>query len=132
MSVLLRSAALLAALVMCQCASAPAKLDTCPSGRTAKGVELYSWQTANGEWTFAMLHGTNRLKTTTEIRQSGCRLNERELVAAMSRIEKGESLFWGRNPEGGLLYPPPEVIERLQRYAKRARLVLTVFQDPVE
>ena len=44
--------------------------DTCPKGRQSKGVELYSWRTAEGGWMFAMLPRTNRQKSEAEIEDS--------------------------------------------------------------
>src|SRR5919206_1911803 len=59
-----------------------------------KGYELYSWR-ARGEWYFALLIGTNRLKTRREVRAPGARLRGVEaLKRRLDLLGEGEEVSW--------------------------------------
>ncbi len=66
------------------------------ASRTAsKGMELYSWKSADGQWTFGLLLGTNRRKSLSEI------TNPRETIVGIDRLKDklsalavGESVPW--------------------------------------
>jgi len=66
-----------------------------------KGVELYSWQEEDGEWVFALLDGTNRLKARDEVRSGPHRLEGLvELEAAFALLAQEEQVFWLHHIEG--------------------------------
>ena len=73
-----------------------------------KGAELYCWQTDTGEWNYALLVGTNVIKTDDTIRaQSNTITSLDALKARLAVLAEGEWLSWGRN------YPlPPEEIQK--------------------
>jgi hypothetical protein len=70
-------------------------LDTTPI-RTAdlafKGMELYGWTNELGEWRFALLAGTNRLKTVDEVQSDTMDLAS--LKQSLCELAVSESVFW--------------------------------------
>lgn len=42
-----------------------------PTETEFKGIELNSWRDADGDWGFAFLPGTNRLRSEAEIKRKG-------------------------------------------------------------
>lgn len=59
-----------------------------------KGFELYTWQ-EDGQWFFALLEGTNRLKTDEEILSSARYLNEaQDLQETLKRLSPGQFVTW--------------------------------------
>jgi streptogramin lyase len=76
-----------------------------------KGYELYSWQ-VNGSWYFALLIGTNRIKTLEEIVASSIRLESLEaLQAKLDQLHDGEQVFWLADRVSGMALPPEEMID---------------------
>jgi hypothetical protein len=96
--------------------------DACPSGRTVKGVEVYSWLTPDGSWKFAMLYGTNREKTEQEVRQSACLLTADELERAFARLAEGEYVFWLDKEAWDFAHPPQDMMDRFALAAANAGL----------
>jgi hypothetical protein len=96
-----------------------------------KGIELYSWQTAAGEWRYALLPGTNRQKTYDEVVANP--LTQEELEKEMAYLVEGEMVFWINWVDGDgrelLSFPPEEVIAGLVAYAEDLEIELEVF-DP--
>lgn len=72
-----------------------------------KGAELYCWQTEAGGWNYALLRGTDLIKTDETIRApAGTIASLDALKARLAVLAEGEWLSWGRN------YPlPPEEIQ---------------------
>ena len=59
-----------------------------------KGYELYTWQEGE-QWYFALLEGTNRLKTDEEILSAGTFLNSSEDVRdVLKRLKSGQFVTW--------------------------------------
>jgi hypothetical protein len=78
-----------------------------------KGVELYSWQSDNGDWLFALVTGTNRLKSEQEIKTQAILITGvRALKTEFEHLAEGEHVFWNmhrhvpgfRNPDQLLMY----------------------------
>jgi hypothetical protein len=91
-----------------------------------KGYELYSWE-AGGEWYFALLAGTNRLKTRGEVRSPKNRLRGvAALGRELSRLAEGEEVFWAAGRVPGTALPPGEVIEEVKKICARRKVVLGV------
>jgi len=85
-----------------------------------KGVELYSWRTAEGP-RFALLWGTNRSKTEREIKSPTCALSGvSELKASLARLAAGELVSWSNLEDGHSLTlrpAPAELVAELTEYA---------------
>jgi len=60
-----------------------------------KGMELYSWQNAQGEWQYILLPGTNRGKTFDEIQVAP--LDLQGIETALAQLPSDESVFWTNN-----------------------------------
>jgi hypothetical protein len=76
-----------------------------------KGMELYSWQDATGEWKYSIEVGTNMVKDPVLVKSRPMTLDE--VKVAISKLAVGEWLTWM-----GFIPPPPEdIMEELRRCA---------------
>jgi hypothetical protein len=93
-----------------------------------KGMELYAWREVSGEWRYALLPGTNRIKEPAEIVAQG--MDFEAVLEAIARLAPGEIVFVSGAtccPEGGagrFVLPPPEHRARLAQSAQAAGLIL--------
>jgi hypothetical protein len=89
-----------------------------------KGVELYSWKDKSGAWQFALLDGTNRLKTEEGVKSAKTNVKGvQELTKALARLAVGEQVFW-THPIKGFEFPPPAMREEIEKAAKEAKIDL--------
>ena len=92
-----------------------------------KGYELYSWQ-SEGEWRFALVPGTNRLKDWSELNAAAA--PEGEVQRAIAELPRGETVNWcSRRVEGNgpaLEEPPRDQVQRLLEVARRNEVNLIV------
>jgi hypothetical protein len=92
-----------------------------------KGWELYSWQ-KQGEWYFALVLGTNRLKTASEILASeGAVVGAEGIENELLRLPNGEQVFWGSGGMPEFRFPPADTVQALQDFCVRHGLALTVI-----
>lgn len=114
-------------LAMCwlvgSCAALPAAAQKCPAKDQFKGVELYSWQTAQG-WRFALTPGTNRVKTESEIKAASCVGGVEDMAGIVSRLGDKQHVLWSHDKVAGLAYPPAELVERIAASARKGGVVL--------
>jgi len=96
-----------------------------------KGMELYSWQSENGEWQYAVLVGTNRNKTLDEIQAA--LLDLHDVKVAIAQLAVGESLFWmnsvydtSSGQTVNLPFPPDKVINELKEFAREKQVDLFI------
>jgi hypothetical protein len=83
-----------------------------------KGYELYSWP-SQGDWRFALLVGTNRLKTLDEVTSSDTAVRGVEaLKRELARLPKGEPVFWSSWHVPGLTLPPDEIVDLVRGYCQ--------------
>jgi len=86
-----------------------------------KGMELYSWQDAKGNWQFAVLAGTNRLKSAEEVRVHPLSLTQVE--EQISGMAAGEQVLWltqASDMSGAPIVfplPPKGMVRELQDFA---------------
>lgn len=79
--------------------------------RRFKGVELYSWKTKDGDWKFALLEGTNRLKSIDEIKSAADHVESLETIKkAISQLAIGETVMW--NPLKRAAFSMPDLMLR--------------------
>ena len=91
-----------------------------------KGVELYSWKTEAGKWHFALLDGTNRVKTVEEVKTSPDRFeNLKALQVAISQLAEGEFVTWS-DRLGAFDMPSKEFRAIVAKPAKQAGVTLSV------
>jgi hypothetical protein len=99
-----------------------------------KGYELYSWP-AGQDWDFALLPGTNRLKTLDQIKSSVPTLHGLEAVkTVLTNLPVGEHVFWmGGNwlrqaqaDPGDIAIPPAPVRDQITGFCSQRGIALTV------
>ena len=95
-----------------------------------KGVELYSWKECSScAWQFALLPGTNRLKTLAEIKEpTHAILGVAQLRQHLSRLPKGENVYWDSRPFPGMSLPEPDTIADLVGFSAQHSVTLKVGQ----
>jgi hypothetical protein len=76
-----------------------------------KGVELYAWTNAGGDWNYALLTGTNVRKSRSTIRSPAHAITSLDqLKNRLSVLAEGEQVVWtGDGPR------PPEDIQKQVR-----------------
>jgi hypothetical protein len=91
-----------------------------------KGVELYSWRDKEGNWVFALLNGTNRLKTRDEVKAPKISIKGvKELKTALARLAEDEHVFWTHLIEG-FEFPPEAMQKEIAEAAKGAKIELLI------
>ena len=88
-----------------------------------KGMEIYSWKAESGEWQYALLPGTNRIKTIAEVVEYP--LDQQALEAALFELAAGETVFWSTRVTGEdasitLAHPPQGIIDEITQRATEA------------
>jgi len=105
------------------------EMDVPDASSSMKGYELYSWQ-SDEDWFFALLPGTNRLKTQEEITQKEGRLaGIEDLETALKRLPKGEQVFWVTREIPGISSPVESMVEEISDYCSKIGLQLEVVSS---
>ena len=120
------------------CNTALVNMDTLTVQHQLKGWELYSWPACNN-WYYAIVKGTNSLKTYEEVTgnsSSSIKVwGAANLKAVLHQFPAGENIFWAgegwlqktwTTNYGNLHLPPASIVLDLQQYSTTAGLVLTV------
>jgi hypothetical protein len=95
------------------------------TGSSLKGFELYSWN-ENGAWHYALLPGTNRLKTRDEVRAAGVSDTD-GIEAELRRIDRGQEIFWTSRDLKGMALPPEEIVQQIRSFCSRQGLELRTY-----
>lgn len=110
----------------------PARAEERPAETEFKGMELYSWQDANGGWVFALLPGTNRLKREAEVKQKENQIaGADELEKHFLQLAEREQVFWSHRAEG-FVYPDEATREEIAASARKAKVELHGREDGKE
>src|SRR5262249_19025730 len=92
-----------------------------------KGYEIYSWQEPHDHWHFALLGGTNRLKSPSEI--SSAAISEAELRSRLAKLPALEDVAWCPPAElkmqPPLEIPPKQIVDSLLELAHRLNIHLS-------
>jgi hypothetical protein len=73
--------------------------------KSLKGYELYSWQ-RDGEWYYSLLPATNHSKTYQEIMSDQvARKGTKAIRADLSKLQRGETVFWKSEGSPGIEKP---------------------------
>lgn len=121
---------LLLSLVMTlgACQSSAAASPTASPTRSMKGYELYSWQT-QGDWAYALVVGTNRLKTFDEIASPDAHVQGLEaLKGALDQLPRDEKVFWSTRRVSNTTLPPDEIIDAITVHCGQRGIQLVVEQ----
>lgn len=91
-----------------------------------KGYELYSWQ-AQDEWYFALVVGTNRIKTYDEVSSPETRVQGLEaLKSELDKLSSGEQVFWSTQRVPNTTLPPDGIIDEIRAYCGQCGIRLEV------
>jgi hypothetical protein len=113
--------------LVCAFLLVPAQAQQRPAEKAFKGIELYSWRGSNGDWLFALLPGTNRLKTETQVKKKENQIaGVKELEKRLIRLAEGEQVFWFHRDLEGFAYPDDKMINEIISSAKKAKVDLRV------
>ena len=89
-----------------------------------KGMELYSWS-EHGNWYFALLEGTNRLKSEDEVKNHPNRIaTVNALSDRFNNLAEGEQVVWNLRFVRGFSFPGEIIVSEIVAAAKRARINL--------
>jgi VCBS repeat-containing protein len=124
-------AVLLAAIFLTACVPVPDTGDAAMSAKekSMKGYELYSWQ-ADGAWHYALVVGTNRLKTFDEITSPSVAVKSLdELRSQLARLARGEEIVWTTWTDDRLTLPPQPVIDEIAKACQELSLTLTIASE---
>jgi hypothetical protein len=89
-----------------------------------KGVELYSWKGPQGQWLFALLSGTNRLKDEAEVKDPKNQIvGVDELKKALARLAVEEQVSWTHRVNG-FEYPPEATAKEIEEFATKVKVTL--------
>lgn len=124
---------------------------TQPLPHSAKGYELYSWQTQGSDWQYTLVTGTNRQKTVQEITAEEDTLGEDgwvkltgtgvdALLDLLARLPAGEQIFWhgagASAPEGAeaghFRLPEEAITAAVEARCRELDLELTVVAGSEE
>lgn len=93
--------------------------------KAAKGMELYSWTNPDGEWRFALLAGTNALKSEALIKGMEYQIvTLEELGKRFRRLAENERVYWSNSDAEGFRFPDEQMIKRIQSLAAEAKVEL--------
>ena len=104
------------------------------NGLSMKGYELYSWP-AGQDWDFALMIGTNRLKTLEEIKSPDQTLHGIEAIkAALRELPVNEQVFWegqgwlqqSQMASGSIAIPPAPIRDEITSLCSQLGIGLTV------
>jgi hypothetical protein len=117
---------LVVAMTLSGCRSEGVDSPEAGSVRSMKGFELYSWQAEEG-WAFALVAGTNRLKTVEEISSPEVRLEGLDaLKRELDRLAPGEWVFWSEDRVENTALPAVDVIREVRAYCEQRGLHLEI------
>jgi len=89
-----------------------------------KGVDLYSWKSKDGGIHYALLDGTNRLKTPDELVSN--QMNIAELEAKMKKLPEKSDILWNNTVgvdhelELNFAFPSRFMIQKITNFAHNA------------
>lgn len=127
---------LMLAAVLVGCGQTASPTPTRSTQKAGKGIELYSWKGEAGDWRFALLPGTNRVKYTNEVTAKATDLEG--IKSGLSHLAVGEEVFWtnrldpGTGDEGsGLTFslPPDDMVQAVKKTAEEYQLHLHVLSE---
>jgi hypothetical protein len=113
-------------VLLCSCQSEGAASAEETPVLAFKGYELYSWA-AGDEWHFALLKGTNRIKSYEEITATDVRLDGTEaLKERLAGLARGEHVFWVVTFVPKMALPPDAVVSEIGLHCRRMGVQLVI------
>ena len=94
-----------------------------PTEMAFKGVELYSWKSASGDWMYAVLPGTNRVKPVDYIKSHATVTKDPETLSkSFLKLAEGQKIFWRRRGNKQFSYPPASVLKRVDKLGNASKV----------
>ncbi|NTW89120.1 MAG: hypothetical protein HGB26_08440 [Desulfobulbaceae bacterium] len=93
--------------------------------KSFKGMELYSWKNSSDEWLFALVPGTNRLKTVAEVKEHQIH-GAKELERHFLMLAKEDNVFWLHLGQADFSYPDGKMMKAIIFLAEKAKINLHV------
>jgi hypothetical protein len=94
--------------------------------KSMKGWELYSWQKPDG-WYYALVVGTNRIKTFEEISANDVAVLGLEVLKAkLSQLSAGEEIYWSDRGVPNTQFPTEDVVNAVKTYCETCGLQLAI------
>jgi len=120
---------LLATAIAAAILSGDARAD---DGREAKprfkGVEIYSWKDNTGDWRFALLTGTDDIKTEKQVKSAKDQVKGADnLKKALAGLAVGEQVCWVHRVPG-FEFPPEATRKEIQKAAEGAKVNLRISE----
>ena len=107
---------------------------TRPKEKAFKGMELYSWQGDDGQWSYAILFGTNRIKSSDEVLSHPLDIDG--VKEGLCKLAPGEQVFWrsgewslSNGEELDLEKPPQEIVNQVIDHATDCDVDLFVYPE---
>lgn len=105
---------------------------TRPAQTVFKGMELYSWQSGEGEWLFSVMYGTNRVKTVEEVQADA--MDIEGVKQSFCEMAVGEMVIWileAMNYSSGnyvkLPFPPQGLVSEMEEQAAQCEIELVIL-----
>ncbi len=100
--------------------------------------ELYSWQESKGNWEFSILPNLERYYVIEEVLDKRRTIHGVDrLKLRLSQLPAGTTVYWldrlspDVEPKHKIRerfgYPPPDVVEEIQKYAGKRKIKIEVF-----
>jgi hypothetical protein len=89
-----------------------------------KGCELYSWN-QDGTWHYSLLVGTNRLKTSEEVKAAGV-VGTGSLEKSLGGLAKGEEVIWTTHLVPGMTLPSGDIQQQVKDFCVSKGIKLNV------
>ena len=95
-----------------------------------KGIELYSWKDDDNKWVFVMMTGTNRNKSTDEVKKAKDQIKGVvALKQAFGKLAKNKYVSWSNRGLKGFEYPPKAIRQEIVAAAEKAEIDLSVSDE---
>lgn len=117
---------IVSAVMMLGCQGDEAETPGSTLPHAMKGYELYSWYEGAG-WQYALVVGTNRLKTYDEVAARAVRVEGIDaLKDELSRLPEGEQVFWSAGRVPGTTHPPAQTVNAVRTFCDQNGIRLEV------
>ena len=94
-----------------------------------KGIELYSWE-AESNWLFALVPGTNRLKSEREIKSTVACIHTLEQVQLiLAQLGEKDEIFWIERQSMRFVLPSASIVAAVSASASSSGAKLRVVKQ---
>ena len=95
-----------------------------------KGYELYSWQVQD-DWYFALVPGTNRIKTGEEVTSPKVRVQGLEALGeALDELPRSEQIFWSARLAPNMAFADDTIVRQIEVLFRQHGITLHRSEAP--